>query len=122
MALDKWVPSRFAHLSDRLVTQNGILVMGGLSLLMLAASKGNVGVLVVFYSINVFITFTLSQLGMVRHGLEERSKRGRWFRPLLISGAGFVLFRNAGNEGLNVVYRRADGNIGWIDPSLTGKA
>jgi len=50
-----------------------------------------VGVLVVFYSINVFITFTLSQLGMVRHWLEERAHKARWFRPMLVSGAGFIL-------------------------------
>ena len=36
-----------------------------------------------------------------------------------LSEAEFVLFRNAGHGGVNVVYRRRDGNIGWIDPSLT---
>lgn len=91
MALDRWVPSRFGHLSDRLVTQNGILLMAGASLAMLAVSHGNVGMLVVFYSINVFITFSLSQLGMVLHWLKERKAKARWFRPLLVSGVGFVL-------------------------------
>jgi hypothetical protein len=47
--------------------------------------------LVVFYSINVFITFSLSQLGMVLHWLKERKAKARWFRPILISGVGFVL-------------------------------
>lgn len=37
-----------------------------------------------------------------------------------LSGAPFVLFRNAGNGGFNVVYRREDGNIGWVDPTLPG--
>lgn len=115
MALDKWVPSRFAHLSDRLVTQNGILVMGGLSLAMLAATKGNVGVLVVFYSINVFITFTLSQLGMVRHWLEERARGSRWFRPILISGAGFLL--SASILSFVVVEKFAEG--GWATILVT---
>ena len=32
------------------------------------------------------------------------------------------VFRNAGNEQVNVVYRRADGNIGWIDPAAAAKA
>ncbi|WP_321499785.1 ribosome-associated translation inhibitor RaiA [Breoghania sp.] len=36
-----------------------------------------------------------------------------------LSEATVVMFRNAGNGGLNVVYRRSDGNIGWIDPSLS---
>ncbi len=115
MALDKWVPTRFAHLSDRLVSQNGILVMGGLSLLMLGASKGNVGVLVVFYSINVFITFTLSQLGMVRHWLEERTRRARWFRPMLVSGSGFIL--SASILSFVVVEKFTEG--GWITILVT---
>jgi ribosomal subunit interface protein len=38
-----------------------------------------------------------------------------------ISGAPVMLFRNAGHGGLNVVYRRPDGNIGWIDPSFDPK-
>ncbi len=91
MALDRWVPSRFAHLSDRLVTQNGILVMAATALLMLVASHGNVGVLIVFYSINVFITFSLSQLGMVLHWIQEAKNGGRWLRHMVVSGTGFVL-------------------------------
>lgn len=35
-----------------------------------------------------------------------------------ITGSGVVMFRHAGHGGLNVVYRRPDGNIGWIDPAL----
>jgi len=91
MAIDRWVPSRFAHLSDRLVTQNGILVMGLASLATLLLSHGNVGFLVVLYSINVFITFSLSQLGMVRHWFKERKARNPWFKPLMVSGLGFCL-------------------------------
>jgi len=91
MALDRWLPSRFAHLSDRLVTQNGIVVMAGASLLVLLGSHGNVGYLVVLYSINVFITFTLSQLGMVRHWLKERKAGRGWLKPILVSGVGCLL-------------------------------
>lgn len=91
MAIDRWVPSRFAHLSDRLVTQNGILVMGVASFAVLALSRGNVGFLVVLYSINVFITFTLSQLGMIVHWLKERRAQRSWFQPLLVSGLGCAL-------------------------------
>ncbi|MBK9576754.1 MAG: APC family permease [Fibrobacterota bacterium] len=88
MAIDRWVPSRFAHLSDRLVTQNGILVMAIASFAVLALSRGNVGFLVVLYSINVFITFTLSQLGMVVHWIKERREKRSWLRPFLVSGLG----------------------------------
>lgn len=43
-------------------------------------------------------------------------------QELDMTGAAFVMFRNAANGGLNVVYRRDDGNIGWVDPSLTTDA
>jgi len=67
MSLDRWFPTRFSVLSDRLVIQNGILIMGVLSLAIMLFTRGSVRLLVVLYSINVFITFSLSQLGMVRH-------------------------------------------------------
>ena len=38
-----------------------------------------------------------------------------------LTQADIVMFRHAGHGGLNVVYRRADGNIGWIDPALPGQ-
>src|SRR5574341_885790 len=74
MALDRWFPTKFAMLSDRLVTQNGILIMGSTALLMMMLTQGSVRFLVVLYSINVFITFTLSQLGMVRHWWRSRAR------------------------------------------------
>jgi len=73
MALDRWFPARFASFSDRFVAQNGILLMGGAALLVLLVTRGSVGLLVVLYSINVFITFSLSQLGMVRHWWSQRA-------------------------------------------------
>ena len=91
MAIDHWVPSRFAMLSDRLVTQNGILIMGGAALVMMILTGGSVRLLVVLYSINVFITFSLSQLGMVRHWWKERTQAAHWRRGLLINGVGFAM-------------------------------
>ena len=61
--LDHWFPKKFAALSDRLVTMNGVLLMGIGSIILMAITKGSVALLVVLYSINVFITFTISQLG-----------------------------------------------------------
>lgn len=91
MALDRWFPSRFASLSDRLVTQNGILLMGAAAMIVLAMTHGAVGLMVVLYSINVFITFTLSQLGMVRHWwLIKKTARG-WQRKLTVNSIGFCL-------------------------------
>ncbi len=91
MALDRWFPGRFAHLSDRFVAQNGILLMGGCALAMMLVTRGSVGLLVVLYSINVFITFTLSQLGMVRHWWNERRADPSWRRKIAINGFGLAL-------------------------------
>ena len=91
MALDRWFPTRFANLSDRFVTQNGILLMGGAALAMMAITRGSVALLVVLYSINVFITFSLSQLGMVRHWWRGRRTESGWRRKLAVNGFGLVL-------------------------------
>lgn len=91
MAVDRWMPSRFATLSDRLVTQNGVLLMGTAAFLILYLTKASVDMLVVLYSINVFITFSLSQLGMVRHWWIERRKQARWRRKMFINGFGLLL-------------------------------
>ena len=91
MAMDRWVPTRFASLSDRLVTQNGILLMGTAAALVILATGGSVGFIVVLYSINVFITFTLSQLGMVRHWWSSRAIEPKWKHKLIINSIGFCL-------------------------------
>ncbi len=91
MAVDRWFPTKFATLSDRLVTQNGIVLMGAAAFATIWLSGGSVRVLVVLYSINVFITFVLSQLGMVRHWLQVRHSDPRWFGKFLINGSSFVL-------------------------------
>jgi amino acid transporter len=91
MSLDRWLPTKFSVLSDRLVIQNGILIMGGLAMVTMIFTKGSVRLLVVLYSINVFITFVLSQLGLVRHWWQNRRREGRWVRKLLVSGVGLTL-------------------------------
>jgi len=91
MAVDRWMPTRFATLSDRLVTQNGVLLMGGAALLLLFFTAAAVNLLVVLYSINVFITFSLSQLGMVRHWWIERAKEPKWKTKIIINGFGLLL-------------------------------
>jgi amino acid transporter len=90
MAVDSWVPHRFYQLSDRLVTKNGTLLMGAAALAILFYTRGDVRLLVVFYSINVFLTFTLSQLGMCLHWWEERKRPGSWAH-LGINGIGLLL-------------------------------
>ncbi len=91
MALDRWFPKKYASLSDRLVTMNGVFLMGLSAILLMALSKGSVALLVVLYSINVFITFSISQLGMVRHWWQERVRLKHWRRKLTVNGIGFIL-------------------------------
>jgi len=91
MAVDRWMPTRFATLSDRLVTQNGVLLMGFAALLVVLFTTASVDLLVVLYSINVFITFSLSQLGMVRHWWSERRTEPLWKRKILVNGFGLML-------------------------------
>lgn len=91
LAVDRWMPAPFANLSDRLVTQNGVLIMGFAALLVVLFTRAAVDVLVVLYSINVFITFSLSQLGMVRHWWMLRAQEPKWGRKIFINGAGLFL-------------------------------
>ena len=91
MAKDRWFPFQFALMSERFVIKNGILIMGVSSLVLMLISKGSVRFLVVLYSINVFITFFLSQLGMVRHWWKERKKAGHWVKKIAINGLGLGL-------------------------------
>jgi amino acid transporter len=116
MSLDRWFPTRFSALSDRLVSQKGILIMGGLSLLIMIMARGSVRFLVVLYSINVFITFALSQLGMVRHWWIARFDVRGWHRKLLINGIGLVL--TASILVLMIVFKFFEG--GWITLLITG--
>ena len=91
MAKDRWFPFQFALMSERFVIKNGILIMGISSLVLMLLSRGSVRFLVVLYSINVFITFFLSQLGMVRHWWKVRVQVNYWFRRIMVNGLGMVL-------------------------------
>lgn len=91
MALDSWMPRHFATLSNRLTTQNGILLMGAAGLGLLLYTKGDVRQLVVLYSINVFLTFSLSMFGMLRRAIKApRQEVGRR-RELVLFTVAFVL-------------------------------
>ncbi|MGZ8467556.1 MAG: APC family permease [Candidatus Binatia bacterium] len=90
MSLDSWTPHRLSHLSDQLVTRNGVWFMGIASLGFLAYSHGEVKLLVIMYSINVFLTFTLSQLGMCRHWWQVRRSAAPWRMKLAVNGLGLL--------------------------------
>src|SRR5512136_2116806 len=82
MAVDYWFPHRFAALSEQLTMRNGVVLMGVASILLLLYTGGSVSALVVMYSINVFITFSLSQLAMCRFWTRERAVQPLWKRRL----------------------------------------
>jgi amino acid transporter len=116
MSLDRWLPSQFSLLSERLVIKNGIVLMGGAALALMLVSRGSVVFLIVLYAINVFITFCLSQAGMVRHWWKERKKVKVWKRKILINGFGllmcaFILISQ-------VILKFKEG--GWITLLVTG--
>ena len=91
MAADSWVPRQFRQLSSRLITQNGVLVMGVAALLVLLGTNGSVALLVVLYSINVFLTFSLSLLGLCTYWWKNRRSQKTWGRRMCLSIMGFVV-------------------------------
>ena len=90
LAVDSWLPKRFAAFSDRLTVQNGVLLYGVGSILTLLYTGGNIHTLVIMYSINVFITFSLSQLAMAKMWLKKKGATDR-FTHLLTFLVGLVL-------------------------------
>ncbi len=91
MAIDSWFPHRFAALSVRLTMRNGILLMGIAAIALLFYTGGSVSALVVMYSINVFITFSLSQLGMSKFFIQRRKEDPQWIRHLSVHLVGLLL-------------------------------
>ena len=91
MAADSWVPRHFRDLSTRLVRQNGIVVMGVASLAILMWTHGNVDILVVLYSINVFLTFSLSLLGLCTYWWKHRRESRSWVRHFALSALGLAV-------------------------------
>ncbi len=115
MAVDSWFPHRFAALSERLTMQNGVLLMGGSALALLIYSHGSIEILVTMYSINVFLTFSLSQLAMVRYWLQARKRREHWKRNIAIHVVGLGLC--AGMLVVTVLEKFTEG--GWLTLLIT---
>ena len=90
MANDGWTPSQFSSLSSRLVTKYGILLMGIAALLILLWSGGVVDLLAVLYSINVFLTFSLSLTGLTRYWWKHR-EHPQWALRLGVSVVGLTV-------------------------------
>jgi amino acid transporter len=110
LARDRFLPRQFANRGDKLVFSNGIVILALFSSLLVMAFGGDTSRLIPLYAVGVFLSFTLSQAGMVRHWLAERGNaRGNgddvrvskfvedevtshtnWKKSILINGLGAV--------------------------------
>ncbi len=115
MASDSWLPHRFSALSDRLTMQNGVLLMAGAAAAALLYTGSSVSKLVVMYSINVFLTFSLSNIAMVRFWIDRRKTDPHWKRRLAIHVLGALLCLTI--LVVTIVEKFAEG--GWITLGIT---
>jgi amino acid transporter len=88
IAGDGYLPRQLTNRGDRLVFSNGILVLAGSAGLLIIAFGGVTTALIPLYAVGVFLSFTLSQSGMVRHHLNEREPG--WQRGVAINGVGAI--------------------------------
>ena len=89
LARDRFIPRQFATQGDRLVFSNGIVILAGTASLLLVVFEGDTHALLPLYAIGVFISFTVSQSGMVRRWLRLREE-GWWWR-VWFSGVGAIV-------------------------------
>ena len=87
LAEDGYMPRQFSFRGDRLAYSWGIVLLAAVAFLLLAAFGGDTHALIPLYSVGVFVCFTLSQIGMVRHWLRERSAGWHWRMAVNASGA-----------------------------------
>ena len=88
LAYDRYIPRQFKSVGDRLVFSKGIIFLSASSALLLILFKGNTLHLIPLYAVGVFISFTLSQTGMVLYHI--RHKQRRWFLSLIFNAIGAV--------------------------------
>jgi len=115
MAIDYWFPRRFAALSERLAMQNGVILMGTAAFILLLYTHGSITALVTMYSINVFVTFSLSQFGMTRFFLKNRNKDKNWKKHILIHIIGLIVCLTI----LLVTVYEKFGEGGWVTLLIT---
>jgi amino acid transporter len=115
MAIDSWLPRRFASLSERLTMQDGVILMGVAAFSMLLYTGGSITTLVIMYSINVFVTFSLSQLGMIRFFLGNRDRDSKWKQHIVIHIIGLILCVTI----LCVTVYEKFGEGGWVTLLIT---
>jgi amino acid transporter len=90
LARDGFLPRVFQFRGDRLAFNGGIIVLAAVALVLIVAFGGSVTALIPLYTVGVFIAFTLSQSGMVRHWWRLRTENRGWTTKALINGLGAV--------------------------------
>ncbi|MEO5610211.1 MAG: APC family permease [Ornithinibacter sp.] len=97
LARDGFLPRQLHTRGDRLAFSNGILILAGTAVLLVVIYNAKVTSLIQLYIVGVFISFTLSQIGMVRHWNrhlrleQDRAERGRMLRSRVINGVGATM-------------------------------
>jgi amino acid transporter len=89
VARDGFLPRQFMNQGDRLAFSNGIVILSGLAAVLLIAFGGDTHALIPLYMIGVFVSFTLSQAGMVVHW--RRLRPAGWHSSAIINGVGAVV-------------------------------
>ncbi|MFC4110207.1 APC family permease [Micromonospora zhanjiangensis] len=89
MARDGYAPRAFLRLGDRLVFSNGIILLTVAAAAILIAFHGRTQALIPLFAVGVFLAFTLSQVGMIRHWLREKGPH--WRKNIVINGTGALL-------------------------------
>lgn len=116
MAADDWLPHRFTQLSDRLVTKNGVLLMGGAALALLFWTAGQVELLVILYSINVFLAFALTLTAISTYWWRNRNKEKNWVWRFGLSSWGVLITGSI--LATLIVGRFSEG--AWVSVLVTG--
>jgi len=88
LARDHYLPHQFAFRGDRLAFSTGIIFLAILASILLIMFNGNTTLLINLYAVGVFLSFTLSQGGMVRHWWHLRNSHRGWQRSMIINGIG----------------------------------
>jgi hypothetical protein len=86
LARDGYMPHQMAEMGDRLVFSNGIIILGAFSAFLILVFRGDTHALIPLYAVGVFLSFTLSQAGMVRRWLIQKGPH--WRKKLVVNGIG----------------------------------
>jgi amino acid transporter len=97
LARDGYAPRQLHTRGDRLAFSNGIVTLAALAIILVAIYQAKVGALIQLYILGVFVSFTLSQLGMIKHWTrhlraeEDAAQRRKMKTSRIVNGVGFVM-------------------------------